>query len=30
MKIGSFNTFGIKSYVLNTQIGDGNIIEARA
>lgn len=30
MRIGSYNTFGIKSYVLNTQIGDGNTIEARA
>lgn len=30
MKIGSYNTFGIKSYILNTQIGDGNHIQARA
>ena len=30
MKIGSYNTFGIKSYVLNTQLGDGNCINARA
>ena len=30
MKIGSYNVFGIKSYVLNSQIGDGNTIEARA
>jgi NDP-sugar pyrophosphorylase family protein len=30
MRIGSYNVFGIKSYVLNTQIGDGNVIEARA
>ena len=30
MKIGSYNTFGIKSYVLNTQVGDGNVFEARA
>ena len=30
MRIGSYNTFGIKSYVLNAQIGDGNCIEAKA
>jgi carbonic anhydrase/acetyltransferase-like protein (isoleucine patch superfamily) len=30
MRIGSYNTFGIKSYVLNAQIGDGNVIEAKA
>ena len=30
MRIASYNTFGIKSYVLNTQVGDGNCIEARA
>lgn len=30
MRIGSYNTFGIKSYVLNTQVGDGNVFEARA
>lgn len=30
MRIGSFNTFGIKCYVLNTNIGDGNCIEAKA
>ena len=30
MKIGSYNVFGIKSYVLNTQVGDGNLVEARA
>lgn len=30
MKIGSFNVFGIKSYIVNSQIGDGNVIEARA
>ena len=30
MKIGSYNTFGIKSYILNSHIGDGNVVEARA
>ena len=30
MRIGSYNTFGIKSYVLNTQVGDGNVFEARS
>lgn len=30
MKIGSYNVFGIKSYILNSQIGDGNVLEARA
>jgi carbonic anhydrase/acetyltransferase-like protein (isoleucine patch superfamily) len=30
MRIGSYNTFGIKSYVMNTQVGDGNTIEAKA
>lgn len=30
MKIGNYNVFGIKSYIQNTQIGDGNLIEARA
>lgn len=30
MKIGSYNLFGIKSYVSNSHIGDGNVIEARA
>lgn len=30
MRIGSYNTFGIKSYILNSQIGDGNVVEARA
>ena len=30
MRIGSYNVFGIKSYIVNTQIGDGNVIEARA
>lgn len=30
MKIGSYNVFGIKSYVINSQIGDGNLLEARA
>ena len=30
MRIGNYNIFGIKSYVLNSHIGDGNVIEARA
>lgn len=30
MKIGSYNVFGIKSYILNSHIGDGNIVQARA
>ena len=30
MKIGSYNIFGIKSYINNSNIGDGNVIEARA
>lgn len=30
MRIGSYNTFGIKSFVGNSQIGDGNVIEAKA
>jgi len=30
MRIGNYNTFGIKSYVLNSHVGDGNVIEARA
>ena len=30
MRIGSYNVFGIKSYILNTQIGEGNVVEARA
>jgi UDP-3-O-[3-hydroxymyristoyl] glucosamine N-acyltransferase len=30
MRIGSYNIFGIKSYIGNSQIGDGNVIEAKA
>ena len=26
MKIGSYNVFGIKSYILNSHIGDGNVV----
>jgi len=30
MKIGSYNIFGIFSYVYNSDIGDCNVIEPRA
>lgn len=30
MKIGNYNVFGIKSYTLNSSVGDGNVVEARA